>query len=192
MTTILKTVIQSACLKTAANLTAQLAARWQTSSPYSSIDWQRVFEFTIFGLIQAWLNCGWQQLLEDAFPTRPNISSQQAKKNDKPAGSVNNLQGGKINWLNVLCKLVLDQTLGLFVMNTTFLICTNALRLRSASLVLQVVREKIWIVIRAAWKLWPWVSICNFLWVPAEQRVLVASCVGFGWNIFLTFISMRK
>lgn len=178
----LKIAAQSALLKSSANIVAQLAAGWHDSSP-RPLDWQRVLEFAIFGLIQAQLNCWWQQFLEDAFPTRPT---------DKAPTTTSSQVAPGVNWRNVACKLLLDQTLGLFIMNTAFLVCTNAVHLQSATLVLQAVREKIFGVIRAAWKLWPWVSIANFLWVPVEKRVLVASCVGFGWNIFLAFEVMAK
>ncbi|KAL2108272.1 hypothetical protein VUR80DRAFT_4006 [Thermomyces stellatus] len=190
MPSILKTVIQSAVLKSAANLTVQLASRWQASSGnLEPIDWRRVIEFAVFGLIQAQLNCWWQQFLEDAFPSRSHVNSRPGQ--DGKATSTNYQQSG-IKWRNIICKLLLDQSLGLFIMNTTFLICTNAVRLKSVSLVFKAVREKIWPIIRAAWKLWPWVSICNFLWVPVERRVLVASCVGFGWNMILAAMSMAK
>lgn len=173
-----KTIIQSALLKSAANLTAQVAAQWQSQNPHP-IDWQRVAEFAVFGLIQAQLSCWWQQFLEDSLPAR-----------DKGEGSSKDKR--RIKWLNVACKLILDQTLGLFIMNSTFLVCTNAVGLQSPVLVLQVVKGNIWKIIKAAWKIWPAVSICNFLWVPVESRVLVASLVGFGWNIFLAFFSMAR
>lgn len=175
-----KTIIQSAVLKAAANLTAQIGTQYQAQDP-QPLDWQRVAEFAIFGLIQAQLNCWWQQFLEDSFPTRVSAKKTEREKD----------QGG-VNWMNVACKLLLDQTLGLFIMNSTFLACTNAVRLQDPVLVVQVVRENIFSIIKAAWKIWPWVSICNFLWVPVEKRVLVASIFGFGWNIFLALFAMGK
>ena len=36
-----------------------------------------------------------------------------------------------------------------------------------------------------AYKLWPFVSIGNFLLVPPSQRVVVGSAVGLFWNVFL-------
>ena len=37
----------------------------------------------------------------------------------------------------------------------------------------------------AAAKLWPAVSLFNFLVVPAEKRVVVGSVVGLFWGIFM-------
>lgn len=42
----------------------------------------------------------------------------------------------------------------------------------------------------AGYKLWPLVSLCQFTIVPPELRMLVGSCVGVGWNVFLSlFVS---
>lgn len=97
-----------------------------------------------------------------------------------------------IIWRNVLAKLLLDQTIGLLISGSTFLICTNIARVPHPLLVLSVVRARIWPLIKAGWHLWPLVAICNFLWVPVRSRVLVAVCVGFGWSIFLSIFAMKK
>ncbi|OJJ08779.1 hypothetical protein ASPVEDRAFT_89989 [Aspergillus versicolor CBS 583.65] len=165
-----KVILQSALLKAAANLTAQDA-----NSSLSAIDWQSVAEFVIFCLIQAHLNCHWQRFLEDTFPT---LSPARGKQRTTA-------------WHNVLLKLALDQTIGLFIMNVIFLVCTNAVRPSSASLVAEV-NGKIWPLIRNAWKVWPACALVNFLCVPVESRVLVASCVGFGWNVFLALFMLAK
>ncbi|KAL4875843.1 hypothetical protein BJY04DRAFT_200916 [Aspergillus karnatakaensis] len=169
-----QTIVQSAVLKSAANLTAQLASSWRSpNTDPRAVDWQSVAEFAIFGLIQAHINCYWQRYLEDTFPSR--------------------LKGSpKTLWHNVLFKLVLDQTVGLFIMNTVFLVSTHAIRLSDLRLVIMEVNRKIWPLIRKAWKIWPACALINFLWVPVESRVLVASCVGFGWNIFLTLYALAK
>ena len=171
---------QSAILKAAANLTAQLAARYKYDNS-QPLDWQSIVEFAIFGLIQAQINLLWQQFLEDSFPTRKHSKSASRPK-----------QESGINWLHVFTKLILDQTLGQFIMNTTFLVCTNIARVDKGSQIVEVVQQKIWRIIQTGWRIWPVVSLCNFLWVPVEYRVVVASCVGFGWNIFLTLITLAK
>lgn len=167
-----KVVLQSALLKSAANLTAQAA-----NSKLTAIDWQSVAEFAIFGLIQAHLNCHWQRFLENTFPT---LSPRAPDKTPRTA------------WHNVLFKLAIDQTAGLFLMNTVFLVCTSAVRLSNTSQVVAEVNRRIWPLIRNAWKIWPACALVNFLWVPVESRVLVASCVGFGWNVFLALFMLAK
>ncbi|CEL04965.1 hypothetical protein ASPCAL06087 [Aspergillus calidoustus] len=179
-----RVVLQSSLLKSAANLTAQLSRQYTDPAADAVINWQSVAEFAMFGLIQAHLNCHWQQFLEDSFPTHRRTKSLTAtgEKAEKPI------------WRNVFAKLLLDQTLGLLVMNTIFLICTNPVVHFSTrpALILAEVNARIWTLIRNAWKIWPACALGNFLWVPVESRVLVASCVGFGWNIFLALVTMAK
>ncbi|OBR08128.1 Mpv17/PMP22 family protein [Colletotrichum higginsianum IMI 349063] len=184
-------VVKSAMLKSLASIAAQVAARWHDPIP-PPLDWQRVVEFAVFGLVQAQINTHWQRLLEDLFPTRrPQLNELDERSfSDRPLPPSPRVSG--ISWPNVIGKLLLDQTVGLFIMNAVFLVCTNAVRLQSAALVYEAVSSRISDVIRAAWKLWPWVSLLNFLYVPVEKRVLVASCVGFGWNMYLAFTVMAK
>ncbi|KNG83832.1 peroxisomal membrane protein 2, pxmp2 [Aspergillus nomiae NRRL 13137] len=173
-----KAIVQSAILKSAANLTAQLF-RYSTNPTAQPLDWKAVVEFAIFGLIQAQVNCHWQEFLEDVFPSYSAADKTTALQET-------------IQWRNIVYKIILDQTIGLFIMNTIFLVCTNFTRLTSASVLLAEVNRKVWPLIVNAWKVWPACSLCNFLWVPVESRVFVASCVGFGWNIFLAFFTMVK
>lgn len=177
-----KTVVQSAILKSAANLTAQLF-RYSTNPTAPPLDWNAVFEFAIFGLIQAQVNCHWQEFLEDSFPSYSTF----AKPADQTTAPKKIIQ-----WRNIIYKIFLDQTIGLLLMNTIFLVCTNFKQSGNASVLVAEVNRKIWPLIVNAWKVWPACSLCNFLWVPVESRVLVASCVGFGWNIFLAFFTMVK
>jgi hypothetical protein len=95
-------------------------------------------------------------------------------------------------WRNVLAKLILDQTIGLAISGSVFLICTNIARVESPLMVLDVIGNRLWPLIKAGWHIWPLVAICNFLWVPLRSRVLVAVCVGFGWSIFLSIFAMKK
>lgn len=97
-----------------------------------------------------------------------------------------------LSWRNVMAKLILDQTIGLLITSTVFLTITNIARVQHPLLVLAVIRERLWPLVKAGWHLWPLVAICNFLWVPVRSRVLVAVVVGFGWSIFLSIFSMRK
>ncbi|KAE8140178.1 hypothetical protein BDV38DRAFT_269198 [Aspergillus pseudotamarii] len=175
-----KTIVQSAILKSAANLTAQLF-RYSTNATAPPPDWKAVIEFAVFGLIQAQVNCHWQEFLEDSFPSY--LASAPAADEATAAQKI-------IQWRNIVYKILLDQTIGLFFMNTIFLLCTNFKKSESASVLVAEVNRKIWPLIMNAWKVWPACSLCNFIWVPVESRVLVASCVGFGWNIFLAFFTM--
>lgn len=192
MPSFIATAVQSALLKSSANLLVQIITQWREKESQLAVDWQRVIEFAIFGLIQAQLNWWWQQFLEDILPTRTAASNSKegqktaAGEHDSHPTTAKSRQR-PINKSNVVLKLVLDQTLGLLIMNTAFVVCTTAARLRSVTLISEAIQEKTLGVIFAAWKIWPLVSVGNFLWVPVESRVLVSSVVGFGWNMFLAF-----
>lgn len=208
----LATAVQNTCLKAAANLTAQLASRWHAEGTPEPLDKQRVLEFAFFGFIGALIGYEWHHGLERHFPTRTRTFKQRRpatvenlekgrdpeEKPAAPAGggtgsnSHSNSSGDlKISYRNVAAKLVLDQTISLSVMITLFLIVTNILRLPTLGLVFGVVRRKLWGLLRAGWTIWPLVGLVNFIWVPVRSRVLVASCVGFGWNIFLSVMAAR-
>ena len=201
MPSITSVAVQSAILKAAANLTAQTLTRWNTTSP-SPFDWARVAEFAAFGIVSAPLASAWQRLLEDSFPSqqkpRSGEKGSQAAANG-PAEQQDNLKPAaatslrpRLDWRNILIKLLLDQTVGQFLINVTFLICTNGARIQSWGLLLEQVQTRIFGIIWASWKLWPWVALVNFIWVPVQWRVLVASLVGFGWNIFLSIWTMGR
>ncbi|GAB1192646.1 hypothetical protein APSETT444_001839 [Aspergillus pseudonomiae] len=123
-----KTIVQSAILKSAANLTAQLF-RYSTNPTAQPLDWKAVVEFAIFGLIQAQVNCHWQEFLEDVFPSYSAAEKTTALQKT-------------IQWRNIAYKIILDQTIGLFIMNTIFLVCTNFTRFTSASVLLAEVKRK--------------------------------------------------
>ncbi|CRL25848.1 Mpv17/PMP22 [Penicillium camemberti] len=166
MPSLVTIIVQSATLKAFANITAQILQQLKSPTPIP-LDWNRVLEFAVFGIVSAPLISLWQRSLDETFPT----------------------QNSRINWPNVLLKLLLDQTIGLFVANVVFIICTTGARLQSGTLILQEVQARIFRILLAAWKIWPAVSLVNFLWVPWHSRVVVTSLVGFGWNIILSVLS---
>ncbi|KAK6077929.1 Mpv17/PMP22 family protein [Seiridium cupressi] len=206
MPSMLTTAIHNTFIKGAANLTAQLAVQWNATDP-QPLDLQRILEFAIFGFIGAHIGYIWHHFLEHQFPThtiphvgQPPVIAPGEKDKDAsaplppPAASTADQGSGggatKVSWKNVMAKVIADQTVGLCVMITTFLIITNIARVPHLVDVFQVVEEKLWRLVRAGWNIWPIVAMCNFLWVPVRWRVLVSSCVGFLWNIFLSLVSM--
>jgi protein Mpv17 len=218
MPSMLSTAIHNTFIKAGANLTAQLVVQWSSQDP-QPLDRQRILEFAIFGFIGAHIGYIWHLLLERQFPTHivpgppgglPVLAPGEKDKDvtaislpPLPAAAVPTdptIGGGpassaststtRVSWRNVVAKLVADQTVGLCVMISVFLIITNVARVPHFSDVFVVVHDKLWRLLRAGWNLWPIVAMCNFLWVPVRWRVIVSSCVGFLWNIFLSLVSM--
>ena len=171
MPSITAVTIQSAILKVAANLTAQTLAKWNNDSDFE-YDWIRVAEFAVFGIISAPIVSIWQRLLEQNYPSQRQSSIEtrngapdrgSSKSNAKVASPTKQL-----NWRNIVIKLLLDQTIGQFIINTTFLICTNGARIQSWQALFDLIQARIFVVIWASWKLWPWVALVNFIWVPVQ------------------------
>ncbi|KAI6752271.1 hypothetical protein HG530_013640 [Fusarium avenaceum] len=173
----------------------------------STFDLQQVFEFAVYGCLGSQIGNIIQFILEDCFPTGhairaneilPQVQAdpkqvEEKKDDDNPAKPKRwyNVSPDLI-WRNVFAKLILDQTIGLAISGSVFLICTNIARVAHPYLVTEVIRNRLWPLIKAGWHIWPLVAVCNFLWVPVRSRVLVAVCVGFGWSIFLSVFAMRK
>lgn len=178
-------ILQSTLLKTAANLTVQGAKIWRhNGSALQCIDWLSVAEFAVCGVIQAEIGWHWHNFLEDAFstsqPEPPNDYEKQIRRERKEY------------WLHIFIKLMLDQTAGSLMMNTVFIICTTAARVSSLNTLGVELDRRIWPLVLDAWKIWPAASLANFLWVPVDWRVLVSSCVGFAWNIFLSIWTLAR
>ncbi|KPM42958.1 hypothetical protein AK830_g3644 [Neonectria ditissima] len=204
---------QAMAIKVSANLVVQLLMRWNDASSRAWLDWQQVGEFALYGLMGSQVGNVIQFLLEDWFPTRNapvggllpdtlghvrQLEEKKTKADDDKASHEPPQSwrayfriGDDVSYRNVLAKLVLDQTLGLFISGCIFLTCTNFMRVPQLPMVLDVIRARIWPLIKAGWHIWPLVAVCNFLWVPVRSRVLVAVCVGFGWSIFLSVFAMR-
>ncbi|KAF9877493.1 integral membrane mpv17 pmp22 [Colletotrichum karsti] len=193
---LLATALQSATLKASANFTAQFVNQHRQGGAVP-FDFRRVAEFATFGFIQGHINYWWQHFLEDQFPN--SASKAAAKSHKKSSSTVEKGESkpekpvaaqappaGK-NYFNVARKILVDQTIGLFIMNSAFLIITSALRTGSATITYQIWSERIFDLIKAAWKLWPLVAFFNFAFVPVGYRALVGMTVGFAWNMFLTF-----
>ncbi|KAJ5362102.1 hypothetical protein N7541_002946 [Penicillium brevicompactum] len=169
-------VIQSAILKAVANTTAQVLSQRGSTKPIL-VDWNRVLEFAVFGVITAPLISLWQQFLDEKFPSQPQNDEKPTKR-----------KSSSLNWPNIILKLALDQTIGLFLTNVTFIVCTTGPRLQSGQLILREINNRIWGILRAGWKIWPAMALINFIWVPWQWRVVVNSVVGFGWNILLSLL----
>lgn len=204
---LLSTAFRALFLKAAANLTAQLAARWHAQDPVPQpIDRQRILEFAVYGFVQAQLGFFWHIFLERLFPSRRPVADLGAlPPKEKTEGdeesrlstegtSVNLLETLKasrqgVNWWNIAAKLILDQTIGMFTFLSIFLAWTNLFRVQHVSEIPDIWRAKIFTIIYASWAIWPWVMTLNFVLVPVEKRQLVSVCVGFCWNIILSLLT---
>ena len=203
----LRLAYQAVAIKVSANLVVQYLTRIHVPEP-RPFDWQQVIEFAFYGFFGSQSNNIIQFILEDLFPTGkienpevlPDIlghdtQSEEKRDDDSPTSTRPRRWfefSSKVDWRNILAKVILDQTICLFISACIFLICTNIARVSSPYDLLLVLYQKLWPLLKAGWHIWPLVALCNFLWVPVRHRVLVAVIVGFGWSIFLSVFASRK
>lgn len=184
---LISTAVRALFLKAAANLTAQLATRWHSQDPTPQpLDRQRILEFAVYGFFQAQLGFFWHVFLEKLFPSRRPVDGPVAipkEKSDEDEESRLSTEGTSVNlletlrasrqgvnWWNVVAKLALDQTIGMFCFLSLFLAWTNVFRVQHLSEIGDIWRAKIFTIIYASWAIWPWVMVLNFVFVPVEKR----------------------
>ena len=98
----------------------------------------------------------------------------------------------QLNIRNTGTKFALDQTLGAAVNTLLFLAGMALLRGQSWSTAVGECREQFWLIILAGQKLWPAVSVINFVLVPVEYRMMVGSVVGLFWGVYLSLVSASE
>ncbi|RGP76696.1 hypothetical protein FLONG3_5136 [Fusarium longipes] len=191
----LRLALQATAIKVSANLVTQLIIHLRAPGGHSPFDEQQVIEFAVYGFVGSQVGNVIQFILEDCFPTghamrgvnevlppvHGDVNQVLEKKDDDKKAKTKtwfNISPDLI-WRNVLAKLVLDQTIGLAISGSVFLICTNIARVSHPSMVLDVIGDRLWPLIKAGWHIWPLVAICNFLWVPRRSWVGCTRCKSF-------------
>ncbi|UZP38669.1 hypothetical protein NXS19_006485 [Fusarium pseudograminearum] len=182
----LRLALQATAIKVSANLVTQLIIHLRAPGGHSPFDEQQVIEFAIYGFVGSQVGNVIQFILEDCFPTGHAMRANEVlpqvqgdvmqvleKKDDdkkdkkKPWFSIS----PDLIWRNVVAKLILDQTIGLAISGSVFLICTNIAR----------VSHFFWGSRR------PWRQA-----LASYQSWLAHLAAGFGWSIFLSIFAMKK
>lgn len=148
-----------------------------------TINWTDLTIFTIFTILNSPPNFFWQMWLEDHFPGYDR-TSQAVKDKDTAQPTLNKR--------NTAIKFALDQTVGAAFNTFVFLIGIPLLRGQPWGEAMSHCREGFWPLIFAGQKMWPFVSIALFTFVPAELRMVVGGIFGLFWNIYLTLVSGRS
>ncbi|CAL8574923.1 hypothetical protein XPA_000869 [Xanthoria parietina] len=151
-----------------------------------------IVALVVYAILATPLNFLWQQYLERKFPGY-HIEKQEANGEVKGAQSAG---GGvtikrKLNVVNTLKKMVVEQTLGSMVNVALYLGGVRALQGVPVAECLQAVKTETWPLMAAGYKLWPFVSVLNHTLIPVEQRTVVGSLVGLGWGVFLALRAAR-
>lgn len=152
-----------------------------------------------------------QDMLEKSFPQyiQPPHPKKTDEKNPPPA---------KFSVRNTLIKFVLDQTVGSVLNTLAFTTFFGAMRMAmdpspritspfkaasywvspsaidfekvDGSEVWAQSMEQLWPITKAAWKLWPAVSLVNFTMVKTvEVRGLIGGLAGIAWGIYMSIVA---
>ena len=85
-----------------------------------------------------------------------------------------------------LCKIALDQTLYLAFYNTLYYLVLGQLAGRPLSEVAAQYSEQFWQLLTAGWKLWPFVGLITYTFVPTEHRVLFVDAIEIAYSAILS------
>ncbi|KAM0171492.1 hypothetical protein ACHAPF_008094 [Botrytis cinerea] len=152
-----------------------------------TINWTPVIHFVLYGALSAPPNFYLQSLLESLLPSKKQASPRNVseKKAAPPQPT--------LSVTNTILKVVIDQTL-LAVLNVMLFLITFSL-FRGATLqqAVQSAESEYWDMMKAGWKLWPFVSLSNFAVIKSVQgRALLGSLAGIGWNVYLGLVQGEK
>lgn len=152
-----------------------------------------VLQFVLYTLLSTPLNCLFHRALESWFPSSQPQTQPQPPPASKPSAAKPapppSAQTPTLNIRNTLLKVLLDQTLSAAINCILFLSLMTLLQGGSLSEARAAVQSRFTLVMLAGYKVWPMVSLANFVFVPAERRVLVGALVGVGWGVFLSLVA---
>ena len=113
----------------------------------------------------------WQQYIESTFPAYA-VAADGTKS---------------LDITNTAKKFFLDQTIAALINTAAFVAAFAAFNGKAS--IQREVRRETFPLMKNGWKLWPIVSILNFTIVPVNRRILVGSCVGLFWGIYLSLVA---
>jgi protein Mpv17 len=124
-------------------------------------------------------NILWQEYLEYKFPGETLA----------PSSATDTIYEKHLDIPNTLRKFLFDQTLGAFVNTMAFVAAMAAFKGRGAQYVQREVEKDVIPLMINSWKVWPFVALMNFTFVPVNRRVIVGAIVGLFWGIYLSMFA---
>ncbi|KAI1809367.1 YIF1-domain-containing protein [Poronia punctata] len=203
---IVAATLQSAVLSATSNILAQCLTAYQTDTTLV-LDVVPIFHFVLYAFLNVPANFLWQDYLESTFPaydaSPPDPAAKLAaandnKKLDKESKS-GKLVAPRLNIINTIIKLLLDQTVGSAANTFLFSIFMHSIQaampqamdapLRNYGKSLQYLftrdsidygrvdwnrvvsdsQTEFFPILFAGWKLWPFVSLINFAFIKTIE-----------------------
>ncbi|KAK3167644.1 hypothetical protein OEA41_010771 [Lepraria neglecta] len=120
----------------------------------------------IFTLLSTPPNFLWQQWMESKFP---GYKVQKVEVDDGGNGVE---VEERLNVRNTLVKFGLDQTVGAVVNVGAYIGGTRLLRGVPAGACWDAVKEQMWPIMKAGYKLWPTVNLIQHVFIPVEKKTV--------------------
>jgi len=155
-------IIQTGTMMTCGDIIAQFTV---DKRKLSELDLKRTLRFTILG------SCVVGPLIRAWFLT------------------LEKLLGSAVTLRITFAKVVLDQLLFAPSQQTTILVTIGALQGFTLQQIKDKVRNELYTITTTGWKIWPFVNMLNFYYVPFPLRPLVVSTVNLFWFTFLAYNS---
>ncbi|GJN87928.1 hypothetical protein Rhopal_000883-T1 [Rhodotorula paludigena] len=91
-----------------------------------------------------------------------------------------------VNKLVLLRRIAADQVFMAPISFIVFLVCMGMMEFLTPSEIFIKVENSLWPILIANWKIWPFVQIVMFLYIPLKYRVPLSGVVNLMWTIFLS------
>ena len=91
-----------------------------------------------------------------------------------------------------LWKIALDQTLYLAFYNSVYYLTLGRLAGRPLAQVVKQYSEQFWQLLRAGWRLWPFVGVVTYTIVPTAHRVLFVDVVEIAYSAILSRLTTES
>ena len=96
------------------------------------------------------------------------------------------------SWVSPLVKVGIDQTIWSLFWNSLYYILLGILKAESPRVIISSVRQSWWDLLKAGWRLWPFVHICTYGIIPVQHRLLFVDTVELLWVCILSTYGQQQ
>ncbi|GAB4824113.1 hypothetical protein N2152v2_011159 [Parachlorella kessleri] len=95
-------------------------------------------------------------------------------------------------WVTPVLKMGVDQTAWSLFWNSTYYVLLGVLKLESPATIAATVRNTWWDLLKAGWRLWPFVHIVTYGLLPVQHRLLFVDAVELVWVTILSVYGQQQ